>query len=141
MSQSDPSSGPAAQQPVEPAAPAATPASPADDEAAAVAAPADPTVHEPVVHEVQQEVTLQRSVRVTRLLVAGLVIGAVVAMIACFFFPIVEGAEYTLAQVAGFMALIGAAIGAGVGGIVALVLGLIVRRQQGTGVAIQHDVR
>lgn len=144
MSQSDPSSVPAAQQPDEPAAPAATPAPPADVEAAAAevpGAPADPSVHEPVVHEVQQEVTLQRSVRVTRLLIAGLVIGAVVAMIACFFFPIVEGAEYTLAQVVGFMALIGAALGAGVGGIVALVLGLIVRRQQGTGVAIQHDVR
>ncbi|MFD5601061.1 hypothetical protein ACFWHR_13520 [Leucobacter sp. NPDC058333] len=100
-----------------------------------------PTEHEPVVEVTEREVTLQRSVRVVRLLIAGIVVGAVVAMLACLFFPVAEGAEYTLGQVVGFMALIGAAIGAGVGGLVALLLGLAVRRQRGTGVAIQSDVR
>jgi hypothetical protein len=35
----------------------------------------------------------------------------------------------------------GGAIGLGLGGLVSLVLGLVARRQRGTGVAIQSDVR
>ncbi|WP_449282078.1 hypothetical protein [Leucobacter sp.] len=95
----------------------------------------------PVVEEVQREVTLQRSVRYGRVIVGSAALGAVVAAIAALFFPIEEGAEYTMAQAVGFFAVLGAAIGLGLGGLAALVLGLVARRQRGTGVAIQSDVR
>ena len=120
---------------------------PADAEAASTApvpdAPVDAEPHErePIVEVTQREVTLERSVRVGRIVIGGLVAGALVAMIACLFFPIEEGAEYTLGQIVGFMALIGAAIGAGLGSLFALLLGAVARRRRGTGIAIQSDVR
>ncbi|WP_336660565.1 hypothetical protein [Leucobacter sp. USHLN153] len=104
----------------------------------AAAAPAAP---EPIVRESKQEVILERSVRVNRVLIAGVVIGAVVAMLACLFFPIAEDAEYTMGQIVGFMALIGAALGAGVAGLLVIVLGAVARRKRGTGIAVQSDVR
>lgn len=106
----------------------------------AEATPAD-AEHAPVIEEVEREVTLQRSVRYGRVIVGGAVLGAVVAAIAALFFPIEEGADYTLAQAVGFFAVLGGAIGLGLGCLAALVLGLVARRQRGTGVAIQSDVR
>lgn len=99
------------------------------------------TQHTPEVEEVEREVTLQRSVRYGRVIVGTAVLGVIVAAVACLFFPIEEGAEYTMGQVAGFAALIGGAIGLGVGGLVALVLGLVARRYRGAGIAVQSDVR
>ncbi|MFV0434450.1 MAG: hypothetical protein ACK5LO_10770 [Leucobacter sp.] len=94
-----------------------------------------------IVEETEQRVSLQRSVRYGRLLVVGAVIGAVIAMCASLMFPVDEEALYTMSQIVGFMAIIGAAIGLAVSGILALVLGLVARRKRGTGVAIQADVR
>lgn len=105
---------------------------------------ADAQQHEvrvPIAHDTEQEVTLQRSVRYGRVLVGTAVLGAVVAALACLLFPIPEDAEYTMGQVVGFMALIGAAIGLAVGGVLSLVLGFVARRSAGTGIAIQTDVR
>lgn len=95
----------------------------------------------PVVEAAEREVTLQRSVRYGRLLIGGAVLGAVIAAIASLLFPVEEGAEYTMAQAVGFFAVLGAAIGLCLGGAVALVLGLVARRQRGIGIAIQSDVR
>jgi hypothetical protein len=97
--------------------------------------------HTPVIEEVEREVTLQRSVRYGRVIVGGAVLGIVVAAVAALFFPVEEGADYTLGQAVGFFAVMGGAIGLGLGGLVSLVLGLVARRQRGTGVAIQSDVR
>lgn len=137
MSQSDLSSGLPAREPTDTVPESSAPASQTSD------APLDTesAEREPVVEVAQREVTLERSVRVGRIVIGGIIAGAVIAMIACLLFPIEEGAEYTLGQVVGFMALIGAAIGACLGGLFALLLGLAVRRQRGTGIAIQSDVR
>lgn len=134
MTQSDLPTGLPAREPAdaEPASTAPAPAAPED---------AVSVEREPVVEVTQREVTIERSVRVGRIVIGGLVAGALVAMIACLFFPIEEGAEYTLGQIVGFMALIGAAIGAGLGSLFAILLGFAARRRRGTGIAIQSDVR
>ncbi|KTR82128.1 hypothetical protein [Leucobacter chromiiresistens] len=150
MSQSDLPTGLPAREPADaaPAAGAPAPGAPASGAPAAptpestASAPGDaPVEREPIVEVSQREVTIERSVRVGRIVIGGIVAGAVIAMLACLFFPIEEGAEYTLGQIVGFMALIGAAIGAGLAGLVAILLGAAVRRQRGTGIAIQSDVR
>lgn len=101
----------------------------------------DEDVVDPVVVATEREVVLQRSVRYGRILIVGLVLGAVVAMLASLLFPVGENADYTLGQAAGFMALIGGAIGLFLGGLLALILGVVARRSSGRGVAIQSDVR
>ena len=94
-----------------------------------------------IVEETAREVTLQRSVRVGRVVVGAAIAGALIAALVALLFPVEEGAEYTLGQVTGFASLIGAAIGLAVGGILVMVLGAVAKRQHGTGVAIQSDVR
>ncbi len=103
----------------------------------------DPAAAEPEVEVVQSEVEveLRRSVRWTRLLIVGAVIGVVVAVLASLSFPVEEGADYTMRQIAGFMAIIGGAIGVGIGGLLALILNQVAKRKHGRGVAIQTDVR
>lgn len=93
------------------------------------------------ITETQVAVTLQRSVRYTRLLIVGGVLGAVVGALVCLAFPITPESEYTMGQVAGFMAVVGGAIGLGLGGLLGLMLGLIAKRQRGEGVAVQADMR
>lgn len=116
--------------------PAAVPA----DEPTADAESPEPQ-RTPVVHEVEREVTLQRSVRVGRVVIGTAIAGALVAALISLLFPVEEGAEYTLAQVTGFALLIGAAIGLGVGGLLVMALNSVAKRQRGTGVAVQSDVQ
>ncbi|WP_125098721.1 hypothetical protein [Leucobacter chromiireducens] len=125
-------------QPVAPEAPEAEAPVAAEPE---VAAAAEPEIAEPTVVEASREVTLQRSVRYGRVLVGTAALGALIAMLLVLVFPIAEKADYTLGQAIGFMAVIGAAIGLGVGALLSLVLGAIARRSRGSGVAIQSDVR
>lgn len=99
------------------------------------------TPAEPIVVSESREVTLQRSVRYGRVIIGTTVLAAMLAMLGSLLFPVSEGADYTLGQAVGFMALIGAAIGLGVGGVLALILGAVARRSRGSGVAIQSDVR
>lgn len=94
-----------------------------------------------VIEETEHEVELQRTVRYGRVLVGAAALGALVASMVCLLFPIPEGAEYTMGQVVGFSAIIGAAIGLAVGGLFSLVLGVLARRGSGLGIAIQRDVR
>lgn len=97
--------------------------------------------HEPVIAQREVEVGIERSVRYNRVLIGGLVVGAVVAGIASLLFPIEMGADYTMAQAAGFMLLIGAVIGAALAAVLCLILAATVKRRRGTAVAIQSDVR
>lgn len=101
----------------------------------------EPQEREPVVTVREREVTIQRSVRYGRILIVGAALGAFLAMLASVLFPIAEDAEYTLGQVVGFMALIGAAIGLALAGVLSLILGAASKRRRGTGVAIQSDVQ
>ncbi len=103
--------------------------------------PEEGTVHEPVVVETKQEVTIQRSVRYGRIIVVAAVLGAVIAALSAVFFPVVPEANYTLGQIAGFVALWGGAAGLFVGAVISLILGAVARRTRGGGVAIQSDVR
>lgn len=138
MSMSDPAAAPADQP---------TPPEPLQQEgASAPASSAEPGAFAtgdqiPAVQATEREVTLQRSVRVGRVIVGAAIAGALIAALVSFLFPVEEGAEYTLGQVAGFAALIGAAIGLGIGGLLVMVLSAIAKRQRGTGVAIQSDVQ
>ncbi|UOQ61675.1 hypothetical protein MUN76_06875 [Leucobacter rhizosphaerae] len=112
-------------------------AAPADEPAEA----SEPVEAPSVVEEAEREVTLQRSVRVGRVVIGAAIAGALIAALVSLLFPVEEGAEYTLGQVTGFAMLIGAAIGLGIGGLLVLVLSAVAKRQRGTGVAIQSDVR
>jgi len=96
---------------------------------------------EPIVHETEREVVLQRSVRFGRILLVGAIVGAVLGVAVSFAFPVAEDAEYTINQVVGFMLFIGAAVGFVAAALLSLVLSLVARRSRGTGVAIQADVR
>lgn len=87
------------------------------------------------------EVGLQRSVRFGRILIVGAGLGAILGIIASLFFPVVEGANYELGQIAGLMAVVGAVIGLALGGVLSLVLSVVARRQKGAAIAVQTDVR
>ncbi|MBC9937452.1 MULTISPECIES: hypothetical protein [unclassified Leucobacter] len=98
--------------------------------------------HEPVVVAEQEvEVTIERSVRYGRILIGGAILGAALASLASVFFPIALEADYSMAQIMGFMLLIGAAIGLSLAGILSLILSAAAQRRRGTAVAIQSDVR
>ena len=97
--------------------------------------------HEPIVTETQQNVELVRSVRYGRILVVFTVIGGLLAALACVFFPVNPEQNYTLVQIMGLMAMVGAAAGLCVGGLVSILLNLAAKRRKGTAVAIQSDVQ
>lgn len=96
---------------------------------------------EQTVTETKQQVELVRSVRFGRILVVFSVLGGVLAALACVFFPVNPEQHYTLGQIMGFSAIIGAAIGLCIGALVSLMLGAAAKRRRGTAVAIQSDVQ
>ena len=85
----------------------------------------DPEPPDAAPHEV--EVRVRRGVRVSRFLVIGLVVGAVAAFVLTYAFPETEG--YTDAQVLGFLLVMLAPIGAGMFGLVAVILDAILERR------------
>ena len=89
--------------------------------------------------ETEQRVTIVRSVRFGRVIIGTAVLGIVIAVLLTLLFPVNE-AEYTLAQIVGFMALVGAAIGLAVGSALALFLNWIAGKQHGTAIAKRRDV-
>lgn len=104
--------------------------------------------HQPVsdlneerVQEEQVEVGIQRSVRFGRLLIVGAFIGGVVAVMLTLMRPVDEEALYEMRQIAGFMFIIGAAIGLLAGGLLGLILNIFAKRRRGSGVAVHTDVQ
>lgn len=97
------------------------------------------TEHE--VRETEVEVEIERSVRFGRLMIGGAIIGALVAVIVTLLYEIPEGALYEMRQIAGFMLVIGAAIGLMLGALLSLILHLVARRTRGSGIAIHRDVQ
>lgn len=91
------------------------------------------------VFVVEETVRVERSVRYGRVVVGTAILGALVATFLTLAFP-VASKEYTLGQVVGFMALVGAAIGLALGAVLSLILTRVARRQQGTAVAKHSDV-
>jgi len=107
-------------------------------------APADPQVaqaREPDAGEDQIRVSLVQTVRYGPIILVAAGIGAILGMIAAFLVPVAEDAEYTLAQIVGLMAVIGAIVGLTLGAVLSLILGLVAKRRTGEAYAIQSDVR
>lgn len=107
-----------------------------------VAAPeARDELPEPTVTHTEMEVALQRTVRIGPIMIGAAVLGAVVAAVAALFFPISEEAEYTMGQVVGFVAVLGATIGLALGAVLSLILVGVARRHRGAAIAVLTDVR
>ena len=96
---------------------------------------------EPEVLETEVPVELQRTVRIGRILVVCIGIGMIIAALASMSFPIAEEDQYTMAQIVGFMMLVGGTFGLAIGGTISLILTRVAKRTRGRGVAIQSDVR
>lgn len=107
----------------------------------AAATEAAPVMSEPVVTEEQVDVSIQRSVRFGRLLIVGAIIGGVLAVILTLLRPVDPEALYEMRQIAGFMLVLGAAIGLFAGALLGLILNLFARRKRGSGVAVHTDVQ
>lgn len=99
------------------------------------------TPHEPVETRTTLEVGIERSPRYGAILIGGAVAGAVIAAVLTLLFPLAEDAEYTMGQAVGFIAILGAAAGLTLGGVLALILGAVSKRQRGSARAVQSDVR
>ena len=93
------------------------------------------------VREEQLEVSIQRSVRFGRLIIVGTGVGAIIAVMVTLMFPVVPEALYEMRQIAGFMVVLGAAIGLLCGALLGLILNIFAKRRRGTGVAVHTDVQ
>lgn len=96
----------------------------------------------PLANESHVTVDLVRSVRFGRIIVTAIIVGAVAGAVASLLFPVREDiayVQYTLGQIAGFMAVIGAAAGLLVGGIAALLLGVAAKKRRGQAIAVMTD--
>lgn len=100
-----------------------------------------PVMNEPVTTEEQVDVSIQRSVRFGRLLIVGAIVGGILAVIATLLRPVAPESMYEMRQIAGFMLVIGGAIGLLAGALLGLILNLFARRKRGSGVAVHTDVQ
>jgi hypothetical protein len=87
----------------------------------------------------QSAVTVRRSPRYARFMVAGVIVFVILALIFTYAFP-AQG-QYGQGQVFGFLLLLGGAIGLGVGAIAALVADRLSRRHARTVMADRLDAR
>lgn len=87
----------------------------------------------------QEQVQLQRSVRFGRVIFTATGLGIAVAVLLTLSFPVLSK-DYTMAQAVGFMALVGAAIGLAIGGVLSLVLNAAAKRVTGSALAEHEDV-
>ncbi len=92
-----------------------------------------------VLDTTEQRVTIQRSARYPRLMLAGAIVGLIVGGILTLLFPV--GKDYTLGQILGFMALVSATIGLALGALLALILDRAVRNRRGEGIALHTTTR
>lgn len=97
--------------------------------------------HDTRVQEEQIEVGIQRSVRFGRLLIVGAFIGAALAVMITLMFPVLPEELYEMRQIAGFMLVVGGAIGLLCGALLGLILNVFAKRRSGTGVALHTDVQ
>ncbi|MRG59298.1 hypothetical protein GE115_05350 [Agromyces sp. CFH 90414] len=104
---------------------------PADDGSAPVVVPMV------VTSEVDDEaVTVRRAPRYGRFIVAGFVLGAILALVLTFAFP--ENEEFDRGQVFGFLLLGLGTVGVAFGAIVALVFDKVLSGRAGTAIA-EHE--
>lgn len=129
-------------EPVETADPAA-PADGAAEQADAAASEPEYVEPEPVETRTTVQVGLARAVRYGPIMIATGALFAIVAAIVAFVLPVQESETYTYTagQAAGFVAVLGGAIGIAVGALLALLLNLSAKRKRGTAMAVLTDVR
>lgn len=97
----------------------------------------DPEAGEHLETEVTSDaVTVRRAPRYPAFILAGLAAGVLVALVLTFAFP--ENAEYDRGQVFGFLLLWAGAIGAAVGGVVALLVDRALEKRRREAVA-EHE--
>lgn len=127
----------------EPTSPAAPEASADRVEAADVAHPKvermdlDPEPGEHLETEVTSDaVTVRRAPRYPAFILAGVALGVLVALVLTFAFP--ENAEFERGQVFGFLLLWAGAIGAALGGVVALLVDRMLAKRGRAAVA-EHE--
>ncbi|MBB4071775.1 hypothetical protein EII31_06845 [Leucobacter sp. OH2974_COT-288] len=89
----------------------------------------------------EETVRVERTVKINRLLLLGAGLGAVLAVLITVLFPVVPEGFYTLGQIAGFMAIIGAALGLLAGALLALVLTRLAKKRSGTATAVRAEVK
>lgn len=82
-------------------------------------------------------VELRRSVRYGRLLIGGAIVGGLAGSLLALLFPVPEGALYSVRQIAGFMLIIGGAVGLLLGAVLALILTAVAKRQHGSAMVAQ----
>lgn len=87
--------------------------------------------------ENQKTVELRRSVRYGRLLIGGAIVGGLIGSLLALTFPVPEGALYSVRQIAGFMLIIGGAVGLAISAVFALILSAVAKRKHGIGVVEQ----
>lgn len=87
----------------------------------------------------QAAVTVHRSPRYARFMLAGVIVFVILALILTYAFP--ASNEYSRGQVFGYLLLFGGAIGLVLGGAVALVADLVARRRARTVIADRLDAR
>lgn len=130
--------------------PSAVSAEAADAVGAADSVPAQPEASaqaeaseypEPVETRSTVEVGLVRSVRFGPIMIGGAIIGALVCAVIALGFPVIEGADYTMGQVIGFVAVLGAVLGLTLGAVLSLILVRVARRKRGAAIAVLTDVR
>lgn len=85
------------------------------------------------------EVSVSRSPRYARFMLAGVLLFALVALILTFSFP--QGHGYDAGQVFGFLLLFGAVAGVALGAVVAIVVDRVASRRARTVIADRIDVR
>lgn len=124
--------------------PSAVSAEAADAVGAADSVPAQAEASEypePIETRSTVEVGLVRSVRFGPIMIGGAIIGALVCAVIALGFPVIEGADYTMGQVIGFVAVLGAVLGLTLGAVLSLILARVARRKRGAAIAVLTDVR
>ena len=100
---------------------------------------AEAVTAEPQVSSEQQELAIRRAPKFSVFIVLGIIFGLIVAVILTFSFPEVEG-KTNWNQVFGFLFLPGAAIGAALGAIWALILDRRSRSKKRSGHIIAEHI-
>ncbi|MBT1018286.1 hypothetical protein KJY77_03925 [Canibacter sp. lx-72] len=86
-------------------------------------------------------VRVQRAVHIKRLLLIGVVMGAMCGAGVALLFDVKPEGFYTLGQIVGFTAVLGGAVGLLLAAMLALLLSLAVKRKNGTATAVQASVK
>ncbi len=84
---------------------------------------------------------VQRTVQIKRLLIVGIIAGAALGAFVTLLLPVQPDGFYTIGQVSGFMAVMGAALGLLAAALVSLLLNVAAKRKKGTALAVREQLK